>query len=48
VPSLVGILLLRIATRTIAMFNLKCKIVRRPTCDFRDRNPLKGFEINSR
>jgi len=24
----------------------KCKIVR--TCDFCDRNPLKGFKINSR
>jgi len=33
-------------TRTIAMFYLKCKIVR--TCDFCDRNPLQGFKINSR
>jgi len=28
-----------------AMFYLKCKIFR--TCDFCDRNPLKGFKINS-
>jgi len=33
-------------TRNIAMFYLKFKIVR--TCDFCDRNPLKGFKINSR
>jgi len=33
-------------TRTIAMFYLKCKIVR--TCDFCDRNSLKGVKINSR
>ena len=29
-------------TRTIAMFYLKCKIVR--TCDFCDKNPLNGFK----
>jgi len=33
-------------TRTIAMFYLKCKIVR--ACDFCDRYPFKGFKINSR
>jgi len=33
-------------TRTIAMFYLKCKIVR--TCVFCDKNPLKGFKIYSR
>jgi len=33
-------------TRTIAMFYLKCKIIR--SCDLCDRNPLKGFKINSR
>ena len=32
-------------TRTIAMFYLKCKIVR--TCDFCDKNPLNGFKNNS-
>jgi len=32
-------------TRTIAMFYIWYKIVR--TCDFCDRNPLKGFKINS-
>jgi len=32
-------------TRTIAMLYLKCKII--CTCDFCDREPLKGFKINS-
>jgi len=33
-------------THTIAIFYLKCKIV--CTCDFCDKNPLKGVKINSR
>ena len=32
-------------TCTIAMFYLKCKVVR--TCDFCDKNPLNGFKNNS-